>query len=74
MSRSPRIDGMAAEDAPFMGSLLRADDDGDAGRWCSNSTRALAIRKQQAILPRLEADGLLEAMEAAVEGRLSPDQ
>ena len=66
----PTIDGIAAEDAPFVGVLyLRADDDG-AGPDGPRVQHRFGDPETQAILVRLESD-LLDALQGCVEGCLS---
>jgi phosphoribosylamine---glycine ligase len=66
----PTLDGMRAEDAPFVGVLYCGLMMTARGPMVLEFNARFGDPETQAILVRLESD-LLEAMEAAVEGRLS---
>ena len=65
----PVVDGMAAEGAPFTGVLYCGLMMTARGPMVLEFNTRFGDPETQAILPRLEG-GLLEAMEAAVDGRL----
>ncbi len=71
----PVIDGMAAEDAPFTGVLYCGLMMTATGPMVLEFNARFGDPETEAILPRLvydpSQDGLLEALEAAVEGRLA---
>lgn len=70
----PVIDGMASEDAPFIGVLYCGLMMTARGPMILEFNARFGDPETQAILPRVvygESGGLLEAMEAAVDGRLS---
>jgi phosphoribosylamine---glycine ligase len=70
----PVIDGMAAEDAPFVGVLYCGLMMTARGPMVLEFNARFGDPETQAILPRIvysEEGGLLEALEAAAEGRLS---
>lgn len=69
----PVIDGMAAEGAPFTGVLYCGLMMTARGPMVLEFNTRFGDPETQAILPRLEG-GLLEAMEAAVEGHLDQVQ
>ena len=64
------IDGMAAEETPFVGVLYCGIMMTAKGPMVLEFNARFGDPETQAILPRLESD-LLEALEACVEGRLS---
>lgn len=64
------IDGMAAEETPFVGVLYCGLMMTAKGPMVLEFNARFGDPETQAILPRLESD-LLEALEACVEGRLS---
>ncbi len=66
----PTLDGMAAEDAPFVGVLYCGLMMTPRGPMVLEYNARFGDPETQAILVRLDSD-LLEAMEAAVAGRLS---
>jgi phosphoribosylamine--glycine ligase len=66
----PTLDGMRAEDAPFVGVLYCGLMMTARGPMVLEFNARFGDPETQAILMRLDSD-LLEAMEAAVEGRLS---
>jgi phosphoribosylamine--glycine ligase len=66
----PTLDGMRAEDAPFVGVLYCGLMMTARGPMVLEFNARFGDPETQAILVRLDSD-LLEAMEAAVEGRLS---
>jgi phosphoribosylamine--glycine ligase len=66
----PTLDGMRAEDAPFVGVLYCGLMMTARGPMVLEFNARFGDPETQAILVRLESD-LLDAMEAAVEGRLS---
>jgi phosphoribosylamine---glycine ligase len=66
----PTLDGMAAEDAPFVGVLYCGLMMTARGPMVLEYNARFGDPETQAILMRLDSD-LLEALEAAVEGRLS---
>ncbi|MGI8770652.1 MAG: phosphoribosylamine--glycine ligase [Acidobacteriaceae bacterium] len=66
----PTLDGMAAEDAPFVGVLYCGLMMTARGPMVLEYNARFGDPETQAILVRLESD-LLEALEAAVDGRLS---
>jgi phosphoribosylamine--glycine ligase len=66
----PTLDGMRAEDAPFVGVLYCGLMMTARGPMVLEFNARFGDPETQAILMRLESD-LLEALEAAVEGRLS---
>lgn len=70
----PVIDGMAAEDAPFVGVLYCGLMMTARGPMVLEFNARFGDPETQAILPRIvysEEGGLLEALEAAAEGRLA---
>ncbi len=71
----PVIDGMAAEDAPFTGILYCGLMMTATGPMVLEFNARFGDPETEAILPRLiydqPQDGLLEALEAAVEGHLA---
>ncbi len=66
----PTLDGMAAEDTPFVGVLYCGLMMTPRGPMVLEYNARFGDPETQAILARLDSD-LLEALEAAVEGRLS---
>ncbi|MBT9331614.1 phosphoribosylamine--glycine ligase [Paracidobacterium acidisoli] len=64
------IDGMAAEDTPFVGVLYCGLMMTARGPMVLEFNARFGDPETQAILPRMESD-LMEALEACVEGRLS---
>jgi len=70
----PVIDGMAAEGAPFVGVLYCGLMMTARGPMVLEFNVRFGDPETQAILPRVRNDGLFEAMEAAVEGRLSDSE
>ena len=66
----PTIDGMAAEDSPFVGVLYCGLMMTATGPMVLEYNARFGDPETQAILARLDSD-LLEALEACVEGRLS---
>ena len=64
------VDGMAAEDTPFVGVLYCGLMMTAKGPMVLEFNARFGDPETQAILPRLESD-LVEALEACVEGRLS---
>ncbi len=66
----PTLDGMRAEDAPFVGVLYCGLMMTPRGPMVLEYNARFGDPETQAILVRLESD-LVEALEAAVEGRLS---
>jgi phosphoribosylamine---glycine ligase len=66
----PTLDGMRAEDAPFVGVLYCGLMMTARGPMVLEFNARFGDPETQAILMRLDSD-LMEAMEAAVEGRLS---
>jgi phosphoribosylamine--glycine ligase len=66
----PTIEGMAEEDAPFVGTLYCGLMMTARGPMVLEYNARFGDPETQAIVVRLESD-LLEALEAAVEGRLS---
>jgi len=71
----PVLDGMAAEEMPFVGVLYCGLMMTARGPMVLEFNARFGDPETQAILPRLQQGGLLlDAMEAAVEGRLNPDQ
>jgi phosphoribosylamine---glycine ligase len=66
----PTLDGMRAEDAPFVGVLYCGLMMTARGPMVLEFNARFGDPETQAILMRLESD-LMEAMEAAVEGRLA---
>ncbi len=66
----PTLDGMRAEDAPFVGVLYCGLMMTARGPMVLEFNARFGDPETQAILIRLDSD-LLEAMEAAVEGRIS---
>jgi phosphoribosylamine--glycine ligase len=66
----PTLDGMAAEDAPFVGVLYCGLMMTARGPMVLEYNARFGDPETQAILLRLDSD-LLEALEAAVDGRLS---
>ena len=69
----PTIDGIAAEDAPFVGVLYCGLMMTARGPMVLEYNVRFGDPETQAILVRLESD-LLDALEASVEGRLSETQ
>ncbi len=72
----PAIDGMAAEGAPFRGVLYCGLMMTARGPMLLEFNARFGDPETQAILPRIvngKDGGLLEALEAAAEGRLSPE-
>ena len=70
----PVIDGMAAEGAPFSGVLYCGLMMTARGPMLLEFNTRFGDPETEAILPRLQDGALLEAMEAAVDGRLDQVQ
>lgn len=70
----PVIDGMSTEGTPFVGVLYCGLMMTARGPMVLEFNVRFGDPETQAILPRVENDGLFEAMEAAVEGRLSDSE
>ena len=66
----PAIDGMAAEGTPFLGVLYCGLMMTARGPMLLEFNTRFGDPETEAILPRLQDGALLEAMEAAVDGRL----
>jgi phosphoribosylamine--glycine ligase len=66
----PTIDAMAAEDTPFTGMLYCGLMMTARGPMLLEFNARFGDPETQAILPRLQGGGLLEALDATIDGRL----